>query len=206
MQVGKEQIKIVYIDDSPEPELSRYLDDYRYDGCVITHDEDITFNPEEGYEKLINNQCVREANIILIDSKLFENRTQSVSKFTGEEFKLILRKHFPFIEVVVVTQKEIEDGFLKFPKYNSQHHQGTAYDYYKDYLPETLNIAVKNILDYRKIAINMKNNMSLESVLVEKITNSLDGIGTYDELTKSDIDKVVEAFKEVQEVLHAQGL
>lgn len=48
------------------------------------------FNSEEGYESLINNTEVRTANIIFIDSKLFENRNTN-GKFTGEEFKIILK-------------------------------------------------------------------------------------------------------------------
>lgn len=206
MQDDKNEIKIVYIDDSPDLALSEYLDQYRFRDCLIQHDMDIPFNPEEGYESLIHNQWVREANIILIDSVLFENRTIPHSKLTGEEFKLILRKHFPFIEVIVVTQKEIEDGFVKIPKYDAQKHQGTAFDYYKENLPRHLDEAVRNILDYRKIAANLKNNKALERVLVEKITNSIEGTGTYDELTKTDIDKMVRAFKEVQEALNAQRL
>ena len=198
----KEIIKIVYIDDSPEPELSKFLDGYHYDTCEITHEEDIVFNPEEGYESLINNPSVCEANIVLIDSILFENRRAIISKFTGEEFKLILRKHFPFIEVIVVTQNAIEEGFLKIPKFNPQKYQGPAEEYYREKLPDYLNKAVRNIIDYRRIAETIKNNESLEKVIVEKITNSLEGIGIYDELTKSDIDKLVEAFKEVQGALH----
>lgn len=202
MLKDKEMIKIIYIDDAPETELSKYLDRYRFEDCEIIHEADIVFNPKEGYESLINNPSIREANIVLIDSKLFENRSAVISKFTGEEFKMILRKRFPFIEVIVVTQNDIEEGFLKISKYNPQNYQGTAEKYYNEYLPGYLDEAVRNIIDYRRIAVNLKNNKSLEKVMVEKITNSLEGIGIYDELTKSDIDKLVEAFKEVQEVLH----
>ena len=38
-----------------------------------------------------------------------------------------------------------------------------------------------------------------ESTLKEKIFNSLRGIGTYDELSKSDIDSLIEEFKKIQE-------
>ena len=95
---------------------------------------------------------------------------------------------------------------MKIPKYDAQKHQGTAFDYYQKNLSKHLDEAVRNILDYRKIAANLKNNKALERVLVEKITNSIEGTGTYDELTKTDIDKMVRAFKEVQEALNAQRL
>ena len=39
------------------------------------------------------------------------------------------------------------------------------------------------------------------SYIIDKINNSLDGIDAYDELKKSDIDKIVDLFKKLQENL-----
>ena len=105
-----EILKILYIDDNPEPSLSKYLDKYKNSSCDIEY-SDIKFNPDEGYESLINNAEVKSANIIFIDSKLFENRTAIAGKFTGEEFKIILKKYFPFIEVIVITQNDITPDY-----------------------------------------------------------------------------------------------
>jgi len=101
-----ETLKLLYIDDHPETSLSKYLDKYKSPSCEIEY-SDIEFKPDEGYESLINNSDVKSANIIFIDSKLFENRNAIAGKFTGEEFKIILKKYFPFIEVIVITQNEI---------------------------------------------------------------------------------------------------
>ena len=60
-------IKMIYIDDSPDISLSKYLDKFRSDLCQFDY-SDIEFNSEEGYESLINNTEVRTANIIFIDS------------------------------------------------------------------------------------------------------------------------------------------
>ena len=103
-------LKILYIDDHPEAALSKYLDNYKNSNCEIEY-SDIEFNPDEGYESLINDPDVKSANIIFIDSKLFENRNAIAGKFTGEEFKIILRKYFPFIEVIVITQNEIAQEY-----------------------------------------------------------------------------------------------
>ena len=59
-----EILKILYIDDNPEPSLSKYLDKYKNSSCDIEY-SDIKFNPDEGYESLINNAEVKSANIIL---------------------------------------------------------------------------------------------------------------------------------------------
>ena len=69
-----ENLKIIYIDDYPETSLSKYLDKYKNLSCNV-ESLDIKFNPDAGYESLINNPDVKSANIIFIDSKLFENRT-----------------------------------------------------------------------------------------------------------------------------------
>ena len=89
-----EKYSLVYIDDNPETALSRYLDEeFKSDNYEIVYSE-IIFNPEDGYESLLSDQTVSSANIILIDSWLFENRTAANVKFAGEEFKLILKKLF----------------------------------------------------------------------------------------------------------------
>lgn len=189
-------IKMIYIDDSPDISLSKYLDKFRSGLCQFDY-SDIEFNSEEGYESLINNTEVRTANIIFIDSKLFENRNTN-GKFTGEEFKIILKKHLPFIEVIVITQNEVEEEYETIAKYDSRSDK-TAQEYYDSILPELIDHAVKNIFEYRKIASCMKENTIWEDVMIEKIENSLEGKDVYDELTKTDIDHIIGIFQELQE-------
>lgn len=189
-------IKMIYIDDSPDISLSKYLDKFRSGLCQFDY-SDIEFNSEEGYESLINNTEVRTANIIFIDSKLFENRNTN-GKFTGEEFKIILKKHLPFIEVIVITQNEVEEEYETIAKYDSRSDK-TAQEYYDSILPELIDHAVKNIFEYRKIVSRMKENTIWEDVMIEKIENSLEGKDVYDELTKTDIDHIIGIFQELQE-------
>lgn len=189
-------IKMIYIDDSPDISLSKYLDKFRSGLCQFDY-SDIEFNSEEGYESLINNTEVRTANIIFIDSKLFENRNTN-GKFTGEEFKIILKKHLPFIEVIVITQNEVEEEYETIAKYDSRSDK-TAQEYYDSILPELIDHAVKNVFEYRKIASRMKENTIWEDVMIEKIENSLEGKDVYDELTKTDIDHIIGIFQELQE-------
>lgn len=204
MLSDKETIRILYIDDSPEIELAKFLANYQSNAQVNIDEEDIIFSPAEGYESLINNTSVREANIIIIDSKLFENRDVIEGKFTGEEFKLILRKTFPFIEVLVITQNDVEEGFNIISKYDAMKCAGTAAEYYGKELPEKIEESIKSILEYRKIASRLNDNKALEKVLIEKINKSLEGLNEYDELTKSDIDAIIEAFKSIQEAIDGQ--
>lgn len=196
-----DKYSLVYIDDNPETALSRYLDEgLRNDNYEIVFSE-IIFHPEEGYDILLSDQRVRSANIILIDSLLFENRKATYAKFTGEEFKLVLKKIFPFIEVIVITQNGTDSEIKKIAKYDRNFGK-SAFEYYSSKLPAIINEAVADIRQYRLLAELIKKNDSWEDVLKDRVIATLKGTTTYDKLTKSDIDSLISAFKEIQESLN----
>lgn len=196
-----EQYSLVYIDDKPEIALTKYLDKEFYSDEYKIVCSEIIFKPEEGYESLLSNSKVRSANIVLIDSRLFENRTAVSGKFSGEEFKLVLKKFFPFIEVIVITQNENNSEIFKLAKYDKSCGK-TATEYYSNLLPNILNSAVANIRQYWLLADLVSKNDSWEEVLKDKVLATLKGSNTYDELTKNDIDILISAFKEIQESLN----
>lgn len=192
-----EKISILYIDDSPEGALERYLESYTRDDCHIDFNV-IIFDPNNGYESLINNPLVQTANIIFLDSKLFQNRNATQGKFTGEEFKIILRKYYPFIEVIVITQNGENLEMQIISKYDSRCSQ-SAKEYYDDLLPEHIDHAVANIKAYRSINDMLESNTNWGEVLKERVSNSLNGTVAYDELSKEDIDELINIFKQIQE-------
>lgn len=195
-----EKYSLVYIDDNPETALTRYLDEeFQGDDYEIVCSE-IIFKPEDGYESLLSDPRVSGANIILIDSWLFENRTAN-AKFTGEEFKLILKKLFPFIEVIVITQNGTDSEIKKIAKYDKSLAE-SASEYYASKLPKIINQAVADIQQYRLLADIVKKNDTWEDVLKDKVIATLKGTNTYDKLTKNDIDSLILAFKEIQESLN----
>lgn len=189
-------LKILYIDDNPEPALSRYLDKYQSSKCNFEY-SDIVFNPEDGYESLINNPDVKLANIIFVDSRLFENRSVTSGKFTGEEFKIILKKYFPFIEVIVITQNKVDCDYETISKYDPKSEK-QADEYYGEIIPKLLEQCVRNVFEARKIVSEIEKNRNWERVMVEKIVNSINGQGKFDEFTKNDIDDVIKMFRELQ--------
>lgn len=196
-----EKYSLVYIDDNPETALTRYLDEeFQSDNYEIVCSE-IIFKPEDGYESLLSDQRVNSANIILIDSWLFENRTAANVKFTGEEFKLILKKLLPFIEVIVITQNGTDSEIRKIAKYDKSL-AGSASEYYSSKLPKIINEAVADIKQYRLLADLVRKNDTWEDVLKDKVIATLKGTNTYDKLTKDDIDSLILAFKEIQESLN----
>lgn len=65
-------------------------------------------------------------------------------------------------------------------------------------LPVLLEQCVRNIFEVRKITAELQKNTSWEKVMVEKIVNSVNGQGKFDEFTKKDIDDVIKMFQELQ--------
>lgn len=194
-----EQIKLIYIDDKIDPVISKHLAMYHKDDIDVSYDE-VKFDLGSGYESLIRDKRVNGANVIFIDSQLFQNSTASNGKYTGEQFKLILKKLFPYIEVIVITQNEIPEEFTStIAKYNPKD-GGSDDAYYEEILNNQIDEAIKRICEYRAIVSEIKADNDT-SYIIDKINNSLDGIDTYDELKKSDIDNIVELFKKLQENL-----
>lgn len=192
-------INCLYIDDNPEFALGRYLDVCYKNNEVEIFYQEITFTPnQDNYDSLLQDSRVKLANIILIDSKLFENKTAFSGKFSGEEFKLVLKKIYPYIEVIIVTQNDIEEGIDMIPKY-SDTGCGTSTEYYDTKLAPILDNSINNIKQYWLLAEKLKENDIWESIIKERILGALHGTETYESLTKNDIDKLIDAFKQIQE-------
>lgn len=199
-----ENIKLVYIDDTPDIELSKYFDQinqhYPSDEYILEPLE-IRFDPEKDYSSLLKDDRVQTANIIVIDSRLFENRTATGGKFTGEEFKLVLQKFYPYIEVIVITQNEMDACLDMVPKYVKNTKQ-RADEYYCEIMPTYIERAIHQVMQNRILAKKMRENDSWEDLLKEKVLGTLSGTQAYDELTKSDIDTLIAAFRELKEHLN----
>lgn len=195
------EIRMVYIDDNLDISISKYLNkDYKNDKFKLIYEE-VVFGNNDSYEDLIQNTKVNEANIILIDSKLFENNNAKSGKFSGEEFKMILKKVFPFIEVIVITQNDLKEEYGTIQKYKKCESE-TATEFYNKDLRKYIDYSIKNICIYRNIADKLKLNNGIDKALIEKILNSLEGKEAYDELKKNDIDEIIKLFNELQENLN----
>ena len=194
-----EQIRILYIDDKPDPDLDEYFDRYYENDEYEKVYEIIQFDPNNGYESLLQDFKVQFANIIFVDSRLFENKTAVSGKFTGEEFKLVLQKFYPFIEVIVITQNGKDPDIDMIEKFKYESGSQSARQYYSNEIPKCINNAIKRIKQYRILASRITQNDSWEKLLKEKVLGTLEGTNKYDSLTKSDIDELINAFKLIQE-------
>ena len=196
-----DKIKIVYIDDDIETELSEYLEDhFKFDGFEVLSSER-EFRSDESYERLINDSSVRTADIILLDSKLFENGRVTENKYTGEELMLVLKKLNPYLEVIIITQNELVEDLDMVAKYDLSFGV-SAKEHYDLMLAPKIESAIRNVLKYRKLVGRFIDNSSWEDLLKKKILATLQGTQQYDPLTKSDVDNIIVAFKEIEAILN----
>ena len=194
----KGKINLVYIDDDRDEAISAYLEeDYQNDTYDVEYQE-IQFEGDKGYESLLDSPEVASANVILIDSRLFENdNIKCKGKFSGEEFRMILRKVFPFIEVLVISQNGENKDFEIIPKYRSGSSR-TPKEYYDGVLKNKIDESIKRVITFRNISKKLESNKGIEKFLVEKAVDSLNGINDYEDLSKEDIDKLIAAFQSME--------
>lgn len=200
-------ISIVYIDDISDEILSQYMSKVYCSSPFrrsVTEPEitkeykEVPFCGDDGYEKLLQNTTVKSANVILIDNHLFEERTAGVSRFSGKQFKVILRKLLPYVEVIIITQDGTLSGENIIRKFSGRHDEN-ADQYYQENLAPLLDNAIKEVLDFEELANDLRQSSDVEKLLVDKILNSLQGDDSYDELRKSDIDSLISSFKELKD-------
>lgn len=192
-----ESVKLLYVDDNEDKYISQYLDEeYGYTDVNIEYLER-QFNAEDSYESLLSYKDVHSADIIIIDSLLFENANLSNQKLTGEEFEIILRKVFPFKEVIVVTQNNIDENYKVIKKFDTSSGVNSKDFFEKEWKP-LLDKAVERVILYRKVLKRIEQKNYVEKFFFEEIQQSIQGESEYDKLTVADIDKLISAFEDVK--------
>lgn len=192
-----ETIKLLYIDDNADPYISQYLyEEYGYEGVNIEYLQR-PFEAEDTYESLLSDKYVHSSDIIIIDSVLFENANLSNQKLTGEEFKIILRKVFPFKEVIVVTQNDIDEDYRVIKKFDTSSGENSENFFEKEWKP-ILDMAVESINLCRKLLNRIEEKNYVEKYFFEEIQQSLQGESGYDKLTVADVDRLIAAFEDIK--------
>ena len=188
-----ENIKILYIDDNFQLQLTSYLENIFSDNF-----SQFNFTPETTIVELLNNPDVLNATVIILDSRLFQNSNVDSDKFSGEEVKIIFKKFLPFIEILIISQNEdvLDDQFIK--KFKTSKQNKDYKRYYDDKLLPKIELAIKKVNMYKKIAAKMEESGRFDEALITKLKNSMDGLIIYDELNKSDIDNLIKAFKDLE--------
>ncbi|MGY4789060.1 hypothetical protein ACVNSY_19560 [Bacillus sp. OHL2] len=201
-------INICYIDDTPDSMLSRYLDKYcesyskeNDNGYNLTH-SDYTFSKVDNYKSLLKNTTVTKSNIIIIDSWLFENQNSTLGKFTGEEFKIILRQVLPFIKTIVISQNDTDKRSLtikKFQSIGSYNSREESEDFYAKELGPLLEMNIKSTIEEFAVLGKIEEDKEIDQVLISTIQTTIKGIQDKALFEKEDLDKLILLFNEVKE-------
>lgn len=188
-------INLLYIDDNIDLLISRYLAEFTFENVELKYSE-IRFTNTEDYEKLLEQKKVQVADIIIIDSKLFEE-ANAIQRFTGEEFKMIYTTVYPYSKVIVLSQNDDLERFGTIKKYSSANNRGSSWEgaeeFYDKSLKEKLEECVEEILQKREILKRLKSNIGNyePSLIVSKINEMMEGTVTYKNLTDDKIDELI---------------
>jgi len=200
-----ETINIVYVDDKIDPFVSGYLsslssDEYLYE------EKEITFSNGDSYESMLSIEEIRAADILFLDSMLFENNRVDGNKLSGEELGLIIKKVFPFKEILVITQHQEKSEFSSLKKYNSNTYKMSRADFFREYWDNMIIQASKKVVLNRMILNKMSSKDYVEKVLIEKLEGTMTGQVGYENLTKEDINNLIRTFEEMRKVYDKDGL
>jgi len=192
-----ELITMLYVDDKIDLYVSKYLSSYSNDKAEYKYSE-LKFENKYSYEDLLENNEIQKADILFLDSMLFENGNVQDSKISGEELGLIIKKFFPFKEIIVITQYQDKMEYSTLKKYNSNTYLCDVNSFFQDNWNKEIVNATQNIILNRNILKNISLKNYVEKFLFEKMENSINGVSNYDNLTKMDIDNLIKAFEEVR--------
>ena len=194
-----ELITMLYVDDKIDLYVSRYLNSYSNNKAEYKYSE-LKFENKYSYEDLLENNEIQKADILFLDSMLFENGNVENNKISGEELGLIIKKIFPFKEIIVITQYQDKMEYSTLKKYNSNTYQCDEDLFFQENWNKEIINATKNIILNRNILKNISSKRYVEKYLFEKMENSINGLSNYDNLTKADIDSLIKAFEEMRKL------
>ena len=192
-------IKIMYVDDSIDLAITECLFEFSTNNPDIEYTEEV-FTIEKNYEDLIKIVKEENVNILIIDSKLYTTDSKG-KKYTGEEFRIILKIFFPFIETLVVTQNDISGPEI-IKKYDSEAHKEMKINqYYNQVLIEEIKNKKLKIESSRNLLKKIELNETLDENIIQKLALSLSNDDSYKELKVEDINKLIENFNELKRLI-----
>lgn len=193
-------MNLLYLDDNIDILLEKYLVNFCIDN-KLNYAHYLFEGDNVSFIELITSEELKQSNILILDSFLFEANHGNDKRFTGEDLYLILKKIYPYIEVIVVSNKPIDQeiGDIIKRKYSRgrNHTDKSTAEHYDKHLKPHLKNAVDSLITLSYIKEKISKSSTFDSVLIDKINNSFQGVDDYDELQKKDIDDLIKVLKEV---------
>lgn len=153
------------------------------------------FTPEDTYETLLESNAVKDSNVIIIDSALFENQASPLSKFTGEQFKIILRLVLPYIKTIVISQNGGKNDSSTVEKWKGD---GDSKLFYHNNLLPMLSRNLFSIIEEQNTLFEMSKDEVFDRFLIDTIKNKASGLIDSVLFEKKDLDELISLFNEVK--------
>ena len=197
-----ERTKILYVDDIRDSGLERYLDHFETGNDSFSA-SDMEFDTNSSLRDLILSPSIKDNDIILIDSRLFEESSSSASTQTGEVFKLMMRRYYPYKVTIVITRNDIGTNSLTVKKFSGSNQN--FIDWYEERLGPLFLKAQKEIREDQTTLSDLQNENSGDipmTVAIDEIADSIDSGDPIDTpFKKEDIDRFVKLFQEVKNTI-----
>lgn len=200
------KINILYVDDKPESQLVRYLKKF-----VETHNEgyelffnQLNFKCNYTIESFFQNAKVIDADIIVLDSQLYEHSSCKTPRIHGEELHILICENFCFKQVVVLSQykENIGEKYGIIPKYKSRTDgANNSEQHYADELEPALIKKIQSILEMRNILHDkILQNNTIEKCKRDELQDLMElGNAHYRKLTDMKIDEMISIIKEIKD-------
>lgn len=198
-------INFLYIDDKIDPHVTNYMKNIKINNVIFDVNQYKFIPKTDDYRTLLQNQKVLDADLIFIDSMLFENANVGDVKIAGEEIQLIFQKIFPYKEVLVISQNGNDETKGIISKLRTKDIQNYEEFFENNWKPKITDL-VNKIIATRNIFMQLKLNNNIENLIKEKIQNTIQSISKYEDLEKTDIDECISLFNEIKEAINESRL
>lgn len=193
-------IEILYIDDTADIDMQRFLKGLPGKTNNQYHAASYKFKETDKLlTMLLENEKVIQADLIIVDSRLFNDAMADSANQTGELFKLLAKKLYPYKEIIVITRNQlVEEDTLTLRKYE-ENFEENAVDWYMKTLFPKMELARKSIIENIRIVDNESLADEDSVVLIDEIRKSIKTGSAIDEpITKNELDGLIGIFEEVK--------
>ncbi len=200
------KIKILYVDDSIESQLSKFLG-LKLNGLLATGglESQVLVESKDfkyvniSYEEFLRKEEFKKCDILIVDSRLFENGNAG-GKLTGEALKMIIKKSFPFKETIIVSQNDdLSKNIGYVSKFQQIRGRNDYIEHYKTELLPNIKSAIKETIANREVFNQIQENEIFDQNLIDEMDALLDGDNEYSQLTKQDVDDMITKFNQIIE-------
>lgn len=193
-------IKVLYIDDKPDVHISRLLR-----GRFGEEYTEFAFADNKTVIDLINDSKVVAADLIFVDSRLFEDKSSSEDRFQGEDFRLLLEMQFPLKKCIVVTHINLSDDGEKLKKasgtiekYEVVEREGKSLEEWETSVNSLIKATIESIQRKKSLLELEIKEGYLNQYMKEQLIGRSQGQLEYSSLKVEQINELVDRFKQVE--------